>query len=169
MGDYQAIIEGILFLSAEAVPIGRIAEALGIGRSAARELLRDLAEKYQAEGRGMEIFAIEDCWQMRTAPHIAPFMAAVFGEKRQINLSAPLLETLAVIACSQPCSKPEIEAIRGVSADHGVNRLLELGLIQESGRAQSAGKPLLFTTTPDFLRHFGLASVEDLKEFFNHG
>ncbi|MCL2415666.1 MAG: SMC-Scp complex subunit ScpB [Defluviitaleaceae bacterium] len=163
----QAAIEAILFVSSEAVGILDIAAAIGVQKKEATEIVHGLMKKYKDEKRGIEIIAVEDAFQMRTAPHTAEFLRRHFAPKREINLSASLLETLSIIAFEQPVTKVEIEAIRGVNADHGTNRLLEFGLIEEVGRANSPGKPILFGTTPEFLKHYGLTSLGELRSLFN--
>ena len=166
LGLHEAAVEAVLFLSPEAVDMEIIARAVNIPVGLTEQIILGLAEKYAAEQRGMEIIRIEDAWQMRTSGRVAEYIKEAFGPRQPIGLSSSLLETLAIIAFEQPCTKGEIEAIRGVDAGHGVNRLLELGLICEAGRANAPGRPILFATTAEFWRHFGLSGAEDLREFF---
>ena len=163
---HEAAIEAILFISPEAVEIEAIARAVNLPLGLTEQIITVLMERYTKEKRGIEIIRIEDAWQMRTSPHIADYVKGIYGARQSVSLSQSLLETLAIIAFEQPCTKAEIEAIRGVDASHGVNRLLQLGFISEAGRSSSPGKPILFSTSPEFWRHFGLSGAEELRAFF---
>ena len=166
MTIYESAIEAILFTSPELITIEAIAEAVNLTVLEANQIIVALAQKYESELRGIEIAPIGGGWQMRTAPRAAEFVKQMFAPRRIIGLSQALLETLAIVTFEQPCSKAEIEAIRGVEAKHGVDKLIDYGLIHEVGRSNAPGKPLLFGTTPEFWRHFGLSGADELRDFF---
>ena len=160
----EAKIEALLFAAGRAVESEELAEACGMDRLEMREACEKLAERWNREKRGTEIIALEDAWQMRTRKEFYPELIALELHPKKPSLTDVLLETLSVIAYRQPVTKSEIERIRGVNSDHAVNRLIEFGLIQELGRAKLPGRPILFGTTQEFLRVFGVRSRETLPE-----
>ena len=170
MGDLglTALVESLLFVADEPVSVGRLAEALettpGEVERALRELEADLSE------RGLRLERMGSRVQMVTAPEAAPYVERLLGLKERRRLSPAALETLAIIAYQQPISRPQIEAIRGVNCDSVLRTLLAAGLIEEVGRAQTVGRPILYGTTFAFLQHFGLRSLKDLPalEKVNH-
>ncbi len=111
---------------------------------------------------GVRLLRLDDRVQLVTAPEAAPYIRRFLGLERTVRLSPAALETLAIIAYRQPITRPAIEALRGVDCGGVLQTLLNLGLIEERGRAPSPGRPILYGTTPDFLRHFGLQSLDDL-------
>lgn len=154
----EQIVEALLFASAGPVSEEEIQAVLG-GRAEARAVLEALAMRY--EGRGVRLERQERRWALRTAPEVAPFLARI--DRRPRRLSKAALETLAVIAYRQPVTRAEIEAVRGVAVSRGtLDLLLDLGLVAPRGRRDVPGRPVLWVTTPAFLDHFGLASLDDL-------
>ena len=153
-------IEAILFASGEAVEISRLASAIGLALDELRGHLDELIKDY--EGRGIEIIRLGDKCQMRTKAAFFGPVNALMSLPEKKNLTSVLLETLAIIAFKQPVTKAMIEEIRGLSADHAVNRLLELELIRENGRLDAPGRPILFETTEEFLRRFGVSGIKEL-------
>ena len=119
-------------------------------------------EKYQEEDRGISIIELEDSYQLCTKPDLYEYLIKVAKAPRKYVMSDTLLETLSIVAYKQPVTRLEVEKIRGVSCDHAINRLLEFNLIQELGRLDAPGRPLLFGTTEEFLRTFGVKSLGDL-------
>lgn len=164
MANIQALIEGILFTMGEPVPVGTLAAALEIPLEEAREQTEALQRRYQEEDRGLQIIRLEDSYQICAKESCyEPLIRIVSRPKRPV-LTDVLMETLAIIAYRQPVTKAEIERIRGVSSDHAVNRLVEYGLVEETGRLSAPGRPALFATTQEFLRRFRLEELGGLPE-----
>lgn len=159
---YQAAIEAILFTMGESVEVSRIAAALEITTEDVYRLVRDMMEQYKQEERGIKIIELEDSFQLCTKPELYDALIRIAKQPRRHVLTDVLLETLSIVAYKQPVTKVEIEKIRGVSCDHAVNKLVEYGLICELGRLDAPGRPLLFGTTEEFLRSFGVQSVDEL-------
>lgn len=160
----KSILESILFAMGTSVPLDTLANALEQDRQTTEKILHTMMDEYAAEGRGMQIIELEDSYQMCSNPDYYEYLIRVAAQPKKYALTDVLLETLSIIAYKQPVTKGEIESIRGVNSDHAVSRLVEFGLIQEVGRLNAPGRPILFGTTEDFLRHFGVGSLEDLPE-----
>lgn len=158
----EAVIEGILFAMGDSVEISRLADALEISREEVQEILQRMKQRYEAEDRGVEIMEIEDAVQMCTKKEIYEYLIKIAKQPKRHVLTDVLLETLSIIAYKQPVTKLEIEKIRGVSCAHAVNKLVEYNLVCELGRLDAPGRPLLFGTTEEFLRSFGVQSIEEL-------
>lgn len=159
---YEAEMEAILFTMGEAVEISRIAEALGITPEDVHRLAQDMMEQYGQEGRGIKLIELDGSLQLCTKPELYDCLIRVAKQPKKQVLTDVLLETLSIIAYKQPITKMEIEKIRGVSCDHAVNKLVEYQLVCELGRLDAPGRPLLFGTTEEFLRSFGVQSVDEL-------
>ena len=162
--QYEAIIEGILFAMGESVEISKLAAALELEEAKVREIIHRMMERYEGEDRGIQLIEIEDNVQMCTKRELYEYLIKIAKQPKRHVLTDVLLETLSIIAYKQPITRLEIEKVRGVSCDHAVNRLLEFDLITEVGRLDAPGRPLLFGTTEQFLRSFGVKSLEDLPE-----
>ncbi len=160
----ESIIEAILFTMGEAVEISKLAEVLEMEGKAVRGVLQALQERYQADDRGIMLTWLEDSVQLCTKPQMYEYLIKIAKAPRKMTLTETVLETLSIIAYKQPVTRVEIERIRGVSCDHAINKLLEYDLICELGRLDAPGRPLLFGTTEQFLRCFGVSSIEDLPE-----
>jgi segregation and condensation protein B len=160
--NYKAIIEAILFTMGESVEVEKIAVAIDHDVDTTKRIIHNMMDKYENEDRGMKIIELENCFQMCTKPDMYEYLIKVAAQPKRHVLTDVLLETLSIIAYKQPITRQEIEAIRGVSCDHAVNKLVEYGLIAEIGRLDAPGRPILFGTTDDFLRSFGLTSLEEL-------
>jgi len=160
----KAVLEAILFTLGDSVEIGRLADVIGESKKTARELLEEMKESYQAEDRGIELIALEDAVQLCTKNEMYEYLVKIAKTPKKYVLSDTMLETLSIIAYKQPVTKLDIERIRGVSCDFAVNRLLEYNLVQELGRLDAPGRPMLFGTTEQFLRSFGIKSLGDLPE-----
>lgn len=163
----QAAIEAVLFTVGEAVEIEKLALAIDQDVETTREILGEMAEKYNSADRGIRLIELENCFQLCTKKEYYENLIKVVSQPRKYQLTDTLLETLSIIAYKQPITKLEIEKIRGVSSDHAVNRLVELGLVGEVGRVDAPGRPMLFATTQDFLRVFGVQSVDELPVINN--
>ncbi len=160
--NYKAIVEAILFTMGESVELGRIAEALELEKTEAKKIIEELAADYEKSDRGMKIIELEDAYQMCTKSEMYEYLIRIAKQPKKHVLTDVLLETLSIIAYKQPITKAEIEKIRGVSCDHAVNRLVEYNLVKELGRLDAPGRPLLFGTTEEFLRSFGVQSLDEL-------
>lgn len=156
----EALVESLLFVADGPVPIARLAEALDATTRQIEATLEALSATYAQ--RGLSLQRIQDKVQLTTAPAAASHVQRFLGLAASAPLSKAALETLAIIAYQQPVTRPQIDAIRGVNSDSVIKNLLAKGLIEESGRTEGPGRPVLYVTTPEFLQHFGLASLADL-------
>ena len=152
-------VEAILFAMGESVSLSKIASAIRKDETEAKRLLEELKKQYQKKERGIQLIELEDSYQLCTKPELYDYLIQVAKQPKKHVLTDVLLETLAIVAYKQPVTKIEIEKIRG---DHAVNKLVEYDLVCEVGRLDAPGKPLLFGTTEEFLRRFGVQSVEEL-------
>ena len=157
-----AHVEAILFTMGEAVEISRIAEAVGHDEETVRKVIRNLMDRYEDSSFGVQIIELDGSFQMCTKPEMYETIIKITSVPKKYVLTDVLLETLSIIAYRQPITKAEIEEIRGVNSDHSVNKLLEYNLICEVGRKNTPGRPCLFGTSEEFLRNFGLTSLDDL-------
>ena len=160
--ELEAAVEAVLFAAGEAVSLARLALAIEHDVKTTRGIARGLADKYREQERGIEMIEVNDSFQLRTSPKHYGAIQTLFQNPQRKMLTPPLIETLAIVAYRQPVTKAQVEDVRGVSADHGINRLIELGLVCERGRDNTPGRPLLFGTTDDFLKHFGFNNLSGL-------
>ena len=158
----EGIIEAILFTMGDSVEIGKIARALEQDEETTRKVIHKMMDKYVAEDRGVRIIELDGAYQMCTKTEMYEYLIRVASQPKKHVLTDVLLETLSIIAYKQPVTKLEIEKIRGVKSDHAVNKLVEYNLVSERGRMDAPGKPILFGTTEEFLRSFGVSSIEEL-------
>ena len=158
----EGIIEAILFTMGESVELEKIAAAIEHDEETTRKLIHNMADRYEAEDRGVRIIELDNSFQMCTKPEAYEYLIRIAKQPKKYVLTDVLLETLSIIAYRQPVTKLEIEKIRGVKTDHAVNKLVEYELVQEVGRLDAPGRPILFGTTEEFLRHFGVTSLEEL-------
>lgn len=159
---YEAVIESILFTMGESVEAEKIAKALEIEEEEVVQILHNMMARYQRAGRGIQIIELNGAFQMCTKPEMYEYLIKIAKQPKKQVLTEVLLETLSIIAYKQPITKLEIAKIRGVSCDHAVNKLVEYRLVCELGRLDAPGKPLLFGTTEEFLRSFGVQSIDEL-------
>lgn len=162
MDKLQAAVEAILFTMGESVEVAKIASAIGHDEETTRKLIRDMMDRYDKEDRGIRIIELEDSFQLCTKKEMYEYLVRVAKQPRRYTLTEVLLETLSIVAYKQPVTRLEIEKIRGVKSDHAVNKLVEYGLVEEKGRLEAPGRPLLFGTTEEFLRRFSLQSLDEL-------
>jgi len=160
--ELEAQLEAILFTLGEAVEVDRLATALEHDVDTVRRVLRNMMDRYESDDRGIQIIELDGSFQMCTKSSMYESIIKIAHVPKKHVLTEVLLETLSIIAYKQPITRQEIEAIRGVSCDHAVNKLVEYNLIQEVGRMDAPGRPILFGTTEEFLRSFGLVSLDDL-------
>ena len=158
----EAVIESVLFTMGEAVEVERIAAVIEHDTDTTRKIIRGMMDKYDAEDRGIQIIELENSYQMCTKAEMYDSLVRIAHIPKKHVLTDVLLETLSIIAYKQPITKVEIEAIRGVKCDHAVNKLVEYELVEEVGRLDAPGKPILFGTSEEFLRSFGIGSIDEL-------
>ncbi len=156
--------EAVLFGAGESVTAAEMAQALEIDIPAARQIVLHLAERYDKDARGVKIITLGDAFQMCTREEYADAVRMVTEPKRRRGLSPSALETLSVIAYNQPITKSRVELIRGVDSSYSMLKLTERGLIDEAGRLDAPGRPILYVTTEEFLRCFGLTSLQALPQ-----
>ena len=164
ISNMEAAVEAVLFTMGTSVETSRLAAAIEQDEQTTRRLVRNMMDKYNAKDRGICIIELEDSFQMCTKKEYHDNLIRVVSQPKKHTLTDSALETLSIIAYKQPVTRLEVEQIRGVKSDYAVNKLLEYNLITELGRLDAPGRPILFGTTEEFLRSFGLSSVEDLPE-----
>lgn len=162
--EIKRAIEAILFAAGEPVGAQRLALSIGAGVDQVTEAARMLMDTYSFERRGMRIICLEDAYQMVSAQDMSDYITRALETRKPPKLSASALETLTVIAYYQPCTKAFVEQIRGVDSSYTVSALVNKKLIEERGRLNVPGRPILYGTTADFLRTFGLSSLDELPE-----
>jgi len=161
-GSICAAIEAILFASGSAVPAVQLADVLCLSAKELEDNMQLLMASYEQEERGLRIVKLENAYQLCTKKEFYEVLIRMAKVPKRVKLTDVMMETLSIIAYKQPVTKNELEKIRGVQSDHAVNKLVEYGLVEEVGRLESPGRPILFGTTEEFLRHFGIASIEEL-------
>lgn len=164
INQLKSAIEAILFVAGRPVTQKELIISLEISEEDIENIIASMQEEYKQQARGIEIIRINQSYQLGTKKELQDVILPVVDKRNKPNLSNAALETLAIIAYNPKISRAEIEAIRGVSADACVYKLLEYGLIEEAGKIDLPGKPMSYRTTDDFLRMFGYASLEELPE-----
>lgn len=164
MDNIKYAIEGILFAAGEPVKAAKLAVVLDTDINEVKNAVTDLKAEYDLNRRGFNIIDINDGYQICSRPEYYAYIQEILGEQRNQPLSNAAMEALAIIAYKQPITRGMIEKIRGVNSDGCVNRLYERGLIDECGRLDAPGRPILYKTTDTFLRCFGLSSPQELPE-----
>jgi segregation and condensation protein B len=163
--EIQAALEALLFASDAPLELARIAEVLELAPDEARAAVEALREASEVSGRGLAVVEVAGGYRLVTRPELAPVLLRLQRLRLKSRLSRAALETLAIVAYRQPISRPEIEQLRGVSADAVVTHLLERRLVRVVGRRETPGRPILYGTTRDFLEHFGLRDLAELPPF----
>lgn len=158
----QAVVEAILFTMGDSVELEKIAAAIEHDEDTTRKIIHSLMDRCEEEDRGVRIIELENSFQMCTKKEMYEYLIRVAKQPKRYVLTDVLLETLSIIAYRQPVTRLEIEKIRGVKSDHAVNKLVEYGLVEETGRLDAPGRPLLFGTTEEFLRRFNVQSLDEL-------
>jgi segregation and condensation protein B len=162
--DLTATLEALLFVASTPVPVLQLAETLGKTMQEVEKGLRALEDQYQT-GRGLCLQWQGGRIQLTTAPALGSVVEKFLGLEATTRLTRAALETLTIIAYRQPITRPGIDAIRGVNSDGVLKSLLSKGLLQEVGRTEGPGRPILYGTSTEFLQHFGLSSLEQLPPF----
>lgn len=162
MAELSGALEAILFVAGEPVALADLARALEVTREALEEAVAALTSQYDFERRGLRLMRYADAIQLATRPEYARYIERLLSPVQKQSLSQAALETLSVVAYRQPVTKAEVEAVRGVKCDYSIQSLVEKRLIHEVGRKETLGRPILYGTTEDFLRHFGIPTLEQL-------
>lgn len=160
----EAVIEAVLFTMGESVSLEKLADVLELDPEETKQIIRQMMEGYEKENRGIQIIELDGAYQMCTKKEMYEPLIKIARQPKKQVLTDVLLETLSIIAYKQPVTRMEIEKIRGVSSGHAVNKLVEYNLVCEVGRLDVPGRPLLFGTTEEFLRSFGVNSIEELPQ-----
>ena len=162
--ELQRAIEAILFAAGERIEVSRLAAALEVDPKDIVAAADSLMDELSFERRGIRILKLEDGYQMVSSGEMADFVTQVLETRKPPKLSASQLETLTIVAYYQPATKAMVEQIRGVDSSYSVSALLNKKLIEEAGRLNVPGRPIQYKTTPDFLRTFGISSLEELPQ-----
>jgi len=161
--EAKSIIEALLFVSSEPIALRQITQVLeNINSATARRLIYELRDEYNHSNRSFQIIEIANGFQMCTRPEYSDWIKKFYTRQIATKLSQAALETLAIVAYKQPITRAEVEEVRGVNSDGVLNGLMKKGLIKISGRKPSPGRPLLFVTTDEFLKQFGLKNLSEL-------
>ena len=158
----DAAVEAILFSMGDAVALKELSKVLEIDEPTLDKIIQNMMDKYEAEDRGIKLVKLESSYQLCTKNEYYEVLSKVVNMPKKHTLTDSLMETLSIVAYKQPVTRQEIEAIRGVSCVHAINKLVEYNLIMEVGRLDAIGRPILFGTTEDFLRSFGVTSMDEL-------
>ena len=161
-GKLKHVLECVLFVASEPMSSKLIADTLEIEQARVEDALASLQEDLN-EGHGLQLVRVAGAYQLCTRPEFGDYCAMILQPAKR-KLSKAALETLAVVAYRQPCTMPEIEAVRGVSVDGVIKTLSERGLVKEAGRKQAPGRPILYATTEEFLEYFGLNDTSELPD-----
>jgi segregation and condensation protein B len=159
--DLGVFFEALLFIAERPLSSAELAELAAVPRLHAEAALAALGEELEETGRGLRLQRMDDAWQLVTAPEVGARLAA-YAAREEARLSPAALEALAVIAYRQPCTRADVERVRGVDSDYVIRSLLHRRLVAETGRRDTPGRPILFGTTFTFLERFGLTSLDDL-------
>ena len=162
--ELERLIEAVLFASGDPLPASRIAFAAECAEDEVHEAAKALMDRYAFERRGIRLLRLEDSYQLCSAGEFASYITKALETRKPPKLSAAQLETLTVIAYYQPATRAYVDQIRGVDSSYSVGALLTKKLIEECGRLNVPGRPILYRTTPDFLRVFSLSSLDELPE-----
>ena len=160
----KSLIEAILFSAGRIVQLNELVLVLEQNEDDIVKIIKQMQDEYKVSNRGIEIIKVENGYQLATKKDLYEYIYPILDKRTKPNLSTAALETLSIIAYNPRITRAEIEAIRGVSADACVYKLLEYGLVEEAGKTDLPGKPMSYKTTNDFLKMFGYSSLEDLPE-----
>ncbi|MBM7854681.1 segregation and condensation protein B [Desulfohalotomaculum tongense] len=160
----KSVIEVLLFVTPEPISLASICRIAELEEEDALQLLSELQQEYRRSSRGLQVVEMAGGWQLTTKPEFASYVERLYKKQSSTTLSRAALETLAIIAYRQPVTRAELEMIRGVKSDSSLNTLLERGLVEEKGRREAPGKPVLYGTTSVFLAHFGLKDISELPD-----
>ena len=162
MTENEHAVMAILFASGDPVEPDRIAEAMGVDAAEVKKLLSSLSVRLDAENGALKLLKLDDSYQLTTRERFTPLIKKTMAQRRSQPLSQAALEVLATVAYNQPVTRAYVEQVRGVDSSSIVSSLVEKGLLEEAGRLELPGRPITYKTTLNFLRTFGLSSIEDL-------
>lgn len=165
--ELKSIIEGLLFTWGDPLSVKDISSVLDMNKKETESILEDMIEEFNFSRRGVQILKVRDTYQLATRSEHFQWLKKLSVPKDSRTLSSAALETLSIIAYRQPIIKGEIEAVRGVKCDKAIATLLEKDLVKEAGRLEKTGRPRLYKTTDNFLKSFGLESLDELPELNN--
>ena len=157
-----SIVEALLFASGEAIELSLLAEIIEIDEGDLNEIILDLMDKYNYEKRGIKIIRVGSKYQLCTRSEYYEYIQKIVPPQKKHPLSKASVEVLSIIAYKRPVTRSQISHIRGVDSDNSVNRLIEIGLVEITGKLDAPGRPSLLGTTDEFLRQFGLSSLDEL-------
>ena len=163
-GKEQAIIEAMLFSTGREISKKEIMNVLEIGSEDIEKIVQNIKTKYNVPESGIEVISVEDSYQMCTKKDLYEYIAPLFNNRSKPNISGAALETLSISAYNPKITRAEIEAIRGVGSDGTIYKLLEFGLIEEAGRMDAPGRPTMYKVTNNFMKMFGISSLDELPE-----
>lgn len=163
--ELTGIIEGILFGAGEAIGLNDLCRCLDKSPLEIRFVMEILKQDYQTKARGIRLIQIKDTYQLSTKPDYYHYIREVLKHKQSTGLSRAALETLAIVAYRQPVTRLTIDELRGVSSSSAIQRLLDRGLISDAGRLEAPGRPILYKTTPEFLKSVGFINLEEMPEY----
>lgn len=160
----QAIIEAMLFSTGREIKIKEIMNALELGSEDIEKIMQNMKLKYEAEDSGLELIKVEDGYQLCTKKEYYDYIYPLFDNRTKPTISNAALETLSIIAYNSKITRAQIEAIRGVGSDGTIYKLLEYNLIEEVGRLDAPGRPTMYSVTTNFMKMFGISSLDELPE-----
>lgn len=160
----KGIIEAVLFAAGDSLSVRELSEIVLVDEKQIRHIIREMAKEYEDESRGLYIVEFNNKFQISTRPEYGEYVKKLVKPGGRQNLSQAALETLSIVAYKQPITRVEIDELRGVRSDRAVATLLERGLIKECGRLETAGRPIIYGTTEEFLKYFGFKNIHELPE-----
>lgn len=158
----KAVIEAILFTMGESVELARLMEVTELSEEEIKTVLAEMQAEYEKRDGGIRLLLLENAVQLCTKKELYEYIIQIAKVSKKVTLSESALEALSIVAYKQPITRVEIEKIRGVASNHAINKLLEYDFIQELGRLDAPGRPILFGTTEQFLRSFGLENLSQM-------
>lgn len=167
MEMYFSAIESLLFVQGDPISLKEISSILDEDIKVVKEIMDEFEKLYNRPNRGIKLFKVEDKYQLGTKPENEKYIAKLLKTNQRQSLSQASIETLAIISYKQPITRVEIEEIRGVRSDKAIQTLLDKNLIRESGRLEVIGRPILYGTTDNFLKQFGIDKLEELPDLDN--
>ena len=162
---FKGVVEAVLFAAGDAVELRDLCQILALARDDVRGLMLALGEDYADKDRGLRLVQVGDSWQLSTKPEYYSFISKITNRQEPTGLSRAAMETLSIVAYRQPITRVDIDNLRGVSSSSSIQKLLDRGLIKEAGRLEAPGRPILYKTTPVFLKTVGITALEDLPSF----
>lgn len=160
--EIKSAIEAMLFVSGEPLSSRDLSHNLELDLKTVEEILKEMMGDYRAKNRGIRLIAIDGCYQLVTKPENSDYIQKLLKKNKRQSLSQASIESLAIIAYKQPITRVDIDEIRGVKSESAIARLIERGLIKDIGRLEVPGRPILYGTTDEFLRQFGLKTIKEL-------